>query len=162
VYNRVFSPSEILQLYKLGNDTVNASQTSMLSTGLVGLWSLDGPDKAGTMVYDRSGSGNGGTIVGASIKVAGKLWQALNFNGTTNRITIPDSASLRSPTKFSIGAWVNMKSNAGTQLILWHGLGGSTWGSYFLSYGGTECAENLGKFFSGFVLAVVRVIQHMF
>ena len=49
---------------------------------------------SGTTVADVSGNGNTGTIANATWATAGKYGKALSFNGTSSRVTIPDSASL--------------------------------------------------------------------
>ena len=61
----------------------------------------------GTTVVDGSGNGNTGTITGATRTTAGKYGGALVFNGTTARVTINDSASLRLTTGMTLEAWVN-------------------------------------------------------
>jgi hypothetical protein len=55
-----------------------------LSSGLVGYWTMDDKNISGTTVTDKSGNGNNGTISGAT-KTAGKLGQALKFDGTSNK-----------------------------------------------------------------------------
>lgn len=62
--------------------TINASQNSKLTDGLVGLWSFNGQDISGTTAYDRSGQGNNGTLVGGVMKTIGKVGQAMSFDGT--------------------------------------------------------------------------------
>ena len=77
----------------LSTTTVNASQNSKMTTGLVGEWSFDGPDISGTTATDRSVSGNNGTITGATPAI-GKIGQALNFaNNTTDNVSFNDSAA---------------------------------------------------------------------
>ena len=107
VYNRVFSPSEILQLYKLGNATVNASQTTKLTTGLIGLWSFDGQDMSGTQAYDRSGSWNNGTLVASPTKVAGKLGQGLRFD-SVNQYAAISSSPASNIAVTTISFWANI------------------------------------------------------
>jgi len=89
IYNRALSAAEVKQLYGIGAGTkINTSQNTTggsLDSGLVGLWSFNGPDISGTTAYDRSGSGNDGTITGAT-KTIGKVGQALSFNGSSNYI----------------------------------------------------------------------------
>ncbi len=113
IYNRALSPQEVADLYNLGTATHNGSQNTALTTGLVGLWSFDGPDVSGTTAYDRSGQGNNGTLTGASglpVPAAGKLGQGLKFDGVTpNYVAI--SGFLGSPANISLSAWVNLDPN---------------------------------------------------
>lgn len=63
---------------------------------------LRGVSSDGLIIYlpmhgdanDYSGNGNDGTISGTPATVAGKFGSALDFNGTTDWITIPDSPSM--------------------------------------------------------------------
>ena len=66
--------------------TINASQNNNLTSGLVGLWSFDGPDVSGSTAYDRSGNGNNGTISGAT-PTLGKIGQGMSFDGVDDIIT---------------------------------------------------------------------------
>ncbi|MDD2767061.1 MAG: LamG domain-containing protein [Candidatus Moranbacteria bacterium] len=67
--------------------TINASQNTSLTNGLVGQWSFDGKDTAWTSsaagtIADTSGSGNTGTLTNMSqttSPVPGKIGQALSF-----------------------------------------------------------------------------------
>jgi hypothetical protein len=71
-----------------------ASQANQITNGLVGYWSFNGPDIDGDLAYDRSTSGNNGTISGAT-KTIGKVGQALTFSHADARyVYVGDSASL--------------------------------------------------------------------
>ena len=54
-----------------------------------------------------SGNGNNGTIANATWAASGKYGKALQFNGTTALVTIPDAASLHLTTGMTLEAWVN-------------------------------------------------------
>jgi len=106
IYNRILSPTEVLNLYKQSETRVNTSQNSRLTNGLVGLWSFNGPDISGTTAYDRSGQGNNGTINGATPAI-GKVGQALSFDGSNDYISINNSTALDNiSSAFSFAAWV--------------------------------------------------------
>jgi uncharacterized protein (TIGR02145 family) len=66
--------------------TVNASQNDKLTSGLVGQWSFNGPDISGTTAYDRSGSGNNGTLTNGPVSTIGKVGQALSFDGVNDYV----------------------------------------------------------------------------
>ena len=60
--------------------------------GLVAALGFD--ELAGNSVTDSSGTGNNGTILGATRTVAGRFNGALSFDGVNDWVTIPDSPSL--------------------------------------------------------------------
>jgi hypothetical protein len=62
---------------------------------------------SGAVVLDASGGGNDGTVAHATWTAAGKDGGALSFNGSSSRVTIPDSASLRLTGALTLEAWVN-------------------------------------------------------
>lgn len=69
---------------------------------LVGYWSFDEAD--GT--DDLSGNGNDGIIHGDPKVVAGKLGEALEFNGSTDYVEIPDAPALSELESLSMAAWI--------------------------------------------------------
>jgi hypothetical protein len=77
LYNRALSPAEVLQLY----------QYSPPASGLVGHWDFD--ESSGTTVFDRSGFGYDGTIVGGASRVAGLLTgsSAISLDGSTQYVS---------------------------------------------------------------------------
>lgn len=116
IYNRALSAAEVVGLYQSSGRrvTVNSSQNNQITTGLVGLWSFNGPDISGSLALDRSGFGNNGTISGA-IPTIGKVGQGVKFDGSTNQyIDVGSSNSYfatTSPT--TISAWIYPKSIGG-------------------------------------------------
>ncbi|MEX0676880.1 MAG: LamG-like jellyroll fold domain-containing protein [Pirellulales bacterium] len=90
---------------------VPASNQSYLATfqvtqsaGLVGAYSFNAG--GGTAVADASGTGNNGTTANTTWSTAGRYGNALSFNGTSARVTIPDAASLDLTTGMTLEAWV--------------------------------------------------------
>ena len=76
-------------------------------------WRMD--EGSGTSMFDSSGNGRHGSIVGATYD-AGKRNQGLLFDGT-DYVTLPDVASL--PTaEITVSAWVKA-TPAGGQRIIW-------------------------------------------
>jgi hypothetical protein len=110
LYNRALSDAEIKQVYNLGQATQNTSSVNLqhgssLASGLVGLWTFDGPDVT-DKIYDRSGQGNNGYFIGgstSSAKTIGKLGQALTFDGS-NGVDMGTHASLNIPGDLTISA----------------------------------------------------------
>ncbi len=85
-----------------------------LDAGLVGEWNFETP---GTTAYDASLNGNDGTYAGSpslNISVPKTTFtnkKSLNLNGTSQYVTMPNSASLQIATG-TLSAWINT-SNAG-------------------------------------------------
>jgi len=118
LYNRPLSASEIGQLYNQGQTTMQTSQNSKSTNGLVGLWSFDGPDVSGTTAFDRSGLGNNGTISGATV-TPGKIRQGMKFNGTSDYVDCGTNSSILSDTT-TVSAWVKYDgSQSNAPLLRW-------------------------------------------
>ncbi len=112
IYNRALSSTEITALYKYGQSKMDSSQTAApttgnnLKTGLVGWWTMDGPDTTAVTTKDKSGSGNNGTLTAVTF-VSGKVGQALNFNGSSGKVDVGNKSQLSFGTgNFSIATWV--------------------------------------------------------
>ncbi|MCX6132220.1 MAG: FG-GAP-like repeat-containing protein [Ignavibacteriales bacterium] len=69
-------------------------------------------ETSGLTVSDASSSGNNGTATGTSI-INGKFGKGRSFNGTTDYIDIPHTASLNSSTNLTIEAWVTLNQYGG-------------------------------------------------
>jgi hypothetical protein len=82
------------------------------ASGMVGAWGFD--EASGTTTADASGKGNTGTINGATRTAGGKYGGALTFNGTSNWVTVNDSASLHLTTGMTVEGWVNPTTLAGS------------------------------------------------
>ena len=74
------------------------------ANGLVAAYSMD--QGSGTALPDVSGTGNTGTLSGATWSATGRFGSALSFNGTSNLVTVPDSASLDVTSALTLEAWV--------------------------------------------------------
>ena len=74
------------------------------TASLVAAYSFN--EGTGTTVADASGTGNVGTIGTATWSTLGKNGSALSFNGTTARVTVPDSPTLRLTSAMTLEAWV--------------------------------------------------------
>jgi len=111
IYNRALSASEVASLYQSSGKktTINSSQNTQLTTGLVGLWSFNGPDIAGSIALDRSGQGNNGTITGA-IPTIGKVGQALKFDGSDDYIISSASTSINNLASMTLSIWSKANS----------------------------------------------------
>ncbi len=77
-----------------------------IDAGIVGYWSFDKKDIDGDTAMDRSGSGHNGTIHNGTSLVAGKVRQALDFDGKSTYVATP----LRHSSVFTWSAWVKINS----------------------------------------------------
>ena len=118
VYNRVLSASEVQALYHAGAATVAHANTVAVSNGLVGYWPLDGATTnwSTNTTSDLSGNGDALNLVNMSTStspVAGKIGQALNFNGTSQYLkssAVSNGGLLDLSSSFSLSAWTDMTS----------------------------------------------------
>jgi len=106
VYNRALSATEIQALYNTGA----AKFAPPTDKGLVGYWSMN--EGTGTVAGDGSGNGNRGTLTNGPTWVDGKKGKALNFDGTSQGVSLGNPASLPSGTSpFTFSAWIYPKIN---------------------------------------------------
>jgi hypothetical protein len=112
IYNRALSADETKWLYKIGgtfkvNTSINNNRDS-LEKGLVGWWTFDGKDMAGNYAFDKSGSGNRGTLTGGPVRGIGKIGQGLSFDGVDDYVDIGTAPNLANKS-FTISAWAKRK-----------------------------------------------------
>lgn len=89
-----------------------------MTSGLVGLWSFNGDDMSGTTAYDRSGSGNNGTLTNGPVVAEGKVGQTLSFDGINDYVTVTSSSSLNPTTAITISVWVKRVGTGTRQFIV--------------------------------------------
>jgi fibronectin type 3 domain-containing protein len=105
-----------------------ASAPAFAANGLVAAYSMD--QGSGTAVPDVSGTGNNGTLTGASWVAGGRFGGALSFNGNGNLVTVPDSASLDLSAAMSLEAWVRPELGSWRTAILKERPGGLAYAMY--------------------------------
>src|SRR3989344_1396932 len=103
-----------------------------LKTGLVGHWTFDGKDTT-TRIDDVSGnSNNGGLVMGSSgtltatTTIAGRLGQALRFDGTDDYINLGTGSSVKGLTTYTIAGWFyvdTMPANGSSYSLYWESAG---------------------------------------
>src|SRR5512146_1044622 len=85
------------------------------NTGLVGYWSFN--EGTSTIAHDFSGNKNNGTLTAAVAALptwtGGKLNQALNFDGASGYVSVPNGGPLNNLQSGSLSLWV--KYNNTTQ-----------------------------------------------
>jgi hypothetical protein len=130
IYNRALSATEVSNLYKLGAVKLGTTEqaSNFMSNGLVGYWPFNGKDinwTSGTTgtAYDRSGNGNNGTLTNmnqSSSPVAGKIGQALSFNGVNNVIQMNNVNLNTAASAFNtISFWMKWDGTTNVALLTW-------------------------------------------
>ena len=104
IYNRSLGADEINSLYQMYIPYMATN-----NNGLVAYWDFD--EGSGDILHDKSGNGNDGTINGATW-VDGVKGKALEFDGESDYVEVPDSPLLDLTGDFTLVAWVNEFSHA--------------------------------------------------
>ncbi len=107
-------------------ETINVTVTSTVT--LIGDWKAD--EGSGTTLVNSSplGTTNNGTILGARPGSRGQHGQAIRFDGTGDRATVTDNASLEISGAITMAAWVKPEA-AGTQNLIKKSINGTTTGT---------------------------------
>ncbi|MFD4994026.1 LamG-like jellyroll fold domain-containing protein [Cellulosimicrobium cellulans] len=104
---------------RVGSGTWSAPATVSVSVlaeaGLRGAWTLD--EGSGTLAGDSSGRDLDGTLSGGTTWVDGAIGQAVRFDGTSGRVTVPDAAALDVSSALTVSAWVRSE-RAATQYVV--------------------------------------------
>ena len=88
-------------------------------SGLAAAYSFN--EGSGTSAADSSGNSNTGAIGSASWITTGKYGNALSFNGSSARVTVPDSPSLDLTTGMTLEAWVFPTASGGWRDVIYKG-----------------------------------------
>ncbi len=80
--------------------------------GLVGYWPFDDGNAA-----DRSGNGLDGQLYGGPMLVSGRFGDALQFDGSNDRVVVPYNSLLDLPTGLTISLWVKADAWNGTSQL---------------------------------------------
>ncbi len=91
IYSRALSAEEIRADY--------------VAVSPVGEWHFDEGTEG--LAVDSSGNGNNGTIHGTASWTAGKVGTALDFDGETDYVSIPNTPTLNPAAEITLSAWVN-------------------------------------------------------
>jgi len=127
IYDKVLSTEERNTLFLAGGETkINSSQNNRITDGLVGLWSFNGADvnwTSGTtgIAYDRSGNNNTGTLTNmnqVTSPSAGKVGQALNFDGSNDFVNAGSGATLDNIDIKTISAWIKPDTAVAGDIVL--------------------------------------------
>jgi len=101
------STTEIYMYY--GNPSASSESDASATfirviDGLVGSWHLD--EGSGDIAYDSSGNNNDGTLINSPQWVDGKFGKALEFNGVTNYVNVPDDDTLDITDEITLEIWM--------------------------------------------------------
>jgi VCBS repeat-containing protein len=103
-------------------DSYNVNENSGSDPNMVGFWPFN--ENSGATAFDLSGLGNDAAFVNGPVRstdIPGTLGRSLDFNGTTQSLSVPTSPSLQSiSSALTISAWV--KPGGGTFDGATHGI----------------------------------------
>lgn len=122
IYNRVLSTAEITALYKYGQTKIGSSQTAKptagdtLKNGLVGWWTMDGADTSGGTIIDKGSGGHNGSKNGNPIGGAGRIGQAMKFNGIDDRVNVIYTGGQNYP--MSLSFWSKEGAASGSKIAV--------------------------------------------
>ena len=109
-------------------------------TGLVAAYGFE--ETSGTTANDSSTAKNNGTINGPVSSTGGKFGRALSFDGTNDRVDVPDAASLDLTTGMTLEAWVKPTSNVGWRTVIMKERGTDLLYALYSSNGSKPRTEN--------------------
>ena len=126
-YDWVFLPIAGSTFTDAGSGSVHAAPPAP-PTSLIAYWAMD--ETSGSIAHDTGAlPANDATTVAAPTWVPGRIGNALQFNGTTQYATTPDSNDLDITTAITIAAWVKPEkvgsSNIPQQLVQKAATGGT-------------------------------------
>ena len=108
IYGQALTPTQIQTHYTVGAPPPDYP-TLILGDGPAGYWRLD--EGSGTSAADSSGNGNVGVYQnGVSLGAPGLISggdAAASFDGTNQKVLVPDSVSVSPTTAVSVEAWMN-------------------------------------------------------
>jgi hypothetical protein len=90
IYSRALTATEASQLYRFGRTSHAVTSRTFITSGLSAHWTFDGPEIVAGSVRDRSTNANNGTTTGiatSTFYTAGKIGQALNFDGINDYVS---------------------------------------------------------------------------
>ncbi|HGE71708.1 TPA: LamG domain-containing protein [Candidatus Poribacteria bacterium] len=91
----------------------SSTEAQIVKDGLVSYWSLDKSTIDGNKVKDTVGNNNG-EMKGSPKVVAGKIGEALEFNGTSDYVEIPNNDNMNFGTgDFTLCVWAKTKATTG-------------------------------------------------
>ncbi len=108
--------SKITTYDAAGRQLTSHLTSSTDAEGLVAAYGFE--ESTGTTAADSSGNGNNGTLQNLTHTVQGRFGRALEFDSTSDYVTVPDSNSLDSSGEITIEAWVRPDVGGTNQRIV--------------------------------------------
>ena len=90
---------------------MGGSNSSWLSSGLVGYWKMD--ETSWGTVADSSGNGNNGTATNGATVGVGKYGNSGSFDGTNDYVSVTNTSALN-PSTITIETWFKGSAINGT------------------------------------------------
>jgi len=111
--------SDGFQWYKIEQKYISET---VASDNLVGWWKFD--ETNGSVSLDSSGQRNNGTINGAAIIATGKFGYALDFNGSSDYISIATGTGIPiNNENYTLSAWIKSDNSGSRGIIGWGNYG---------------------------------------
>jgi hypothetical protein len=128
--------------WAVGTNVLLRLDAQIASAGPLAAYPFDDGTASDVSGAGRHGIPQGGAVV-TNDAVRGS--PVLALDGAGDYVRIADTGALRLTNGVcTVAAWIDPVARS-NQMILFHGLGCSTWGSWFLSIGGSEVFENPGR-----------------
>ncbi len=148
IYDTALTQAQVTDIYQAsgGKTTLQSSQNGVLTNGLVGQWSFDGPSVAWndttTEVKDTSGNANHGDAIGMSAASAtpGRIGQALSFDGSSARVDLFTDPVFDNLDAKTISAWIKPSGLTQYRAVM----GRTTWAFQICSNDATDCNGTAG------------------
>jgi hypothetical protein len=107
----------------------------------IGLWHMEETTGTSAYIKDASINANNGTPTGTT-SVNGIIGKARSFNGTSDYISLTGEGADLSSSNYTVSAWVNFSTTAGTQLIVDNRDSGTDGWLLYSSAGSAVCRYN--------------------
>ena len=123
IYNYARSQTQILEdmagYPSSGTSASFGPDTSYLSNGLVGYWRMEESSWNGTAgeVKDSSGNSFNGARSGNATTASGKFGNGGSFDGTSDYVSLGNTASVSGATGITISSWIYTNSNPDETII---------------------------------------------
>jgi hypothetical protein len=137
IYRTALSSAQIQAIYTAGSAGKCVQQPANCvppPSGLVGWWPGDGN-------ANDTGGTNNGTLQGGATFTTGMVGQAINLNGSSQYVDVPNSASLNPTASISLEAWIYPRlplNSIGSPIIKKAGEGLAQQDGYTLEFSGTN------------------------
>jgi len=127
------------------NNTTTSGEVSVtvnnpVASGLVLAYGFE--ETSGSAATDSSPFANNGTLNGATSSASGKYGRALSFDGTNDRVDVPDAASLDLTSGMTLEAWVKPTAVSGWRTALMKERGANLVYALYASNGAVPTTEN--------------------